>query len=427
MKSMLTFSPNDLVNQMIDQNIKTGYVIQMNGEVYVSHPFFNELKEFIVHSPDNYAHEGIFWEADKATKSLFVAAVHRSNRGAGQGGTRLLQYPTIESIFTDAIRLAKGMTDKNACAGLWWGGGKGVIHPLQHPRTLQGEDRVNVFANYGRFVASLNGIYVCAEDMNTNPEDMRVIHANNRFCTCVPEEIGGSANPSTFTAYGVFKGILAAVHHLEGKNDQRDTNLKGRHVLVQGAGNVGWVVMEQVVEAGGRVTVFDISEVTKAKIRELYTEEQVCIEEDLNTFYALEADVFAPCAIGAILNDETIPILEVKIIAGAANNQLKNPVRHAEMLHQRNILYAPDFIINRMGIVNCANEQYGYLEETILEKVDEVYDFTLEMMKQSAEQNTSPQFIATEMADQLSKINHPIWQHRGAKLLKQYLTANPPA
>ncbi len=426
MKSMLTFSPNELVDQMIDQGIKNGYVIQIDGKVHVSHPSFEELKQFIVNSPDNYEHEGIFWEADEKTKSLFVAAVHRTNRGAGQGGTRLRQYPTMESIFTDAIRLAKGMTDKNACAGLWWGGGKGVIHPLEQPRVLQGDDRTAVFANYGRFIAGLNGIYICAEDMNTNPEDMRVIHANNRFCTCIPEEIGGSANPSTFTGYGVFKGLLATLHHLEGKTDQTDVDLKGRHILVQGAGNVGWVVMEQIVNAGGRVTVFDISDVTKSKIRGLYTKEQVRIEEDLNTFYGLEADIFAPCAIGAILNDETIPNLNVKIVAGAANNQLKDPVRHAEMLHERGILYAPDFIINRMGIVNCANEQYGYLEETILEKVDEVYDFVLETMKKSTDKNTSPQFITMEMADELSKINHPVWNHRGAKLLRQYLKDNPP-
>lgn len=421
MKSLLELTPDELVQQMLEQQIEEGYVVQLNGEIIVSHPFFKSLKSFITESPDNDAHEGVFWRADRATESLYLAAIHRTNRGAAQGGTRLRQYETVENIFTDAIRLAKGMTDKNACAGLWWGGGKSIIHPKTHQRVLEGEERADVFTNFGGFIASLNGLYSCAEDMNTTPEDMRIIHANNRFCTCVPVEIGGSSNPSTMTAYGVFKGLLAGVHHLEGKNDLTDVNLEGRHVLIQGAGNVGWVIMEEVVKAGGTVTVFDINEVTKAKIRAIYPNGEVEIEDDLAAFYALEADVFAPCAIGAILNDETIPTLNVKMVAGAANNQLLDSVRHAQMLHDRGILYLPDFIINRMGIVNCANEQYGYLEETILEKIDELYSFTINLLSESAKKETSPQFAAMELADKLSRINHPIWGHRGAKLIANHL------
>jgi glutamate dehydrogenase/leucine dehydrogenase len=406
---MVTATPSVFIENMLEQGINRGYIINQNGQIKASNSAFQELTNFIASSPDYHQHEGIFWQIDETSKSLYVAAIHRTNRGSGQGGTRMKQYNSIAALFTDAMRLAKGMTDKNACAGLWWGGGKSVIHPSEHPRALQGEDRAHVFASFGRFIASLNGVYVCAEDMNTTPEDMRVIHANNRFCTCVPVEIGGSSNPSAFTARGVFKGLLAGVHFLDGKSENNiDNDLSGKHILIQGAGNVGWVLMEQVVNAGGRVTVFDISETTKQKINTLYSKDQVTIEEDLDTFYGLEADVFAPCAIGAIINDETIPKFKVKMVAGAANNQLKDAIAHAEALHEHGILYLPDFIINRMGIVNCANEQYGYLLDTIEEQIEEVYHFTYNLLTKAKREDISPEFMAMQMAEQLSRVDHPI-------------------
>ncbi len=191
---MIQANPSVFIDAMLGQGITKGYFVFQDGQMQASSPTFQELTNFIGNSPDYHEHEGIFWQIDAESKSLYVAAIHRSNRGAGQGGTRMKQYNTLADLFTDALRLAKGMTDKNACAGLWWGGGKSVIHPSQNPGALQGKERAAVFAEFGRFIASLNGVYVCAEDMNTTPEDMRVIHANNRFCTCVPQEIGGSAN-----------------------------------------------------------------------------------------------------------------------------------------------------------------------------------------------------------------------------------------
>ncbi len=219
--------------------------------------------------------------------------------------------------------------------------------------------------------------------------------------------------------------MLAGIHFLDEKEENsKGTDLSGKHVLVQGAGNVGWVLMESVVEAGGRVTVFDISDATKQKIRATYTTQQVAIEEDLDTFYGIEADVFAPCAIGAILNDDTIPKLRVKMVAGAANNQLKDAVAHAEALHTHGILYLPDFIINRMGIVNCANEQYGYLRDTIEEKIEEVYFATYSLLQKAKKQDISPEFMAMQLAEQLSRVDHPIWGHRGEKLIRQLIKDN---
>lgn len=420
----LQASPDAFIDQMIEANIHKGYVVLLDQQPQTSSDEVMTLNSFITQSPDYQGHEGIFWEIDPETYSLFIAAVHRTHRGAGQGGTRLKQYDTLANIFTDALRLAKGMTDKNACAGLWWGGGKSVIHSRTAPQDLQGAAREAMFAQFGRFIASLNGVYVCAEDMNVSPEDLRIVHAHNRFCTCVPQEIGGSSNPSVFTARGVFMGLLAGIHFLDATEDRSNTDLSGKHVLVQGAGNVGGPLVDLIVQSGGRVTLFDISERTIADFQSRYTPEQVAIERDLEKFYTTPADVFAPCAIGAILNDQTIPNLKVKMVAGAANNQLKDPVEHSEMLHDRGILYVPDFIINRMGIVNCANEQYGYLLDTIEEKILETYDFTYNLLQKAKSNDTSPEFMAMQMAEQLSRVDHPIWGHRGLKLIQQLVDSH---
>jgi leucine dehydrogenase len=253
---------------------------------------------------------------------------------------------------------------------------------------------------------------------------MRVIHANNRFCTCLPVEIGGSSNPSAFTARGVFRGLVAALHFIDGKNDANDTNLTGKHIIVQGAGNVGGRLIEQLIECGAKVTVFELHEATKIALSKKYTAEQLTIHEDGDTLYEIEADVFSPNAIGAIINDVTIPKLNVKIVAGGANNQLADPIKHAADLHNRGILYAPDFILNRMGIVNCGNEPHGYLPEEVQAQADEVYPDVLSLLADSKAKNHSPQFEALELAEKLSKVNHPILGHRGEAIIKRLLKLN---
>ena len=400
MKINLNNSPDEFVQNAIKSGITRGYVVLTGQTPQISNQELADIYNYISNSPDYQGHEGIFWEVDAPTKSLYVAAIHRTNRGAGQGGTRMKHYQTLGALFTDAIRLAKGMTDKNACANLWWGGGKSVIHSNQNPRELQGTERETVFTNFGRFIASLNGAYVCAEDMNTTPEDMRVIHANNRFCTCIPQEIGGSSNPSIFTARGVFMGLVAGVHHLAGKDDKTNIDLSDQHVLVQGAGNVGWSLMEQVVNAGGRVTVFDINENTKQKIRDTFTTEQVTIQEDLNTFYQTEADIFAPCAIGAIINDETIPLLNVKMIAGAANNQLANEVLHGEELRKKGIVYAPDFLINAGGLINVYREIANYDQAEALRRTENIFDTTMSIFEVADQKNITTHEAALHLAQE---------------------------
>ena len=418
LQGLASLSPDAFVAAMLDLGITKGYFTFIDGQFHSSHPDLASLADFVHNSPDYDNHEGLFFQVDETTKCLFLAGVHRSNRGAGHGGTRFKQYKTIEGMFADVMRLSKGMTDKNACAGLWYGGGKAIIYSPNDPRSYKGAAREQIFINYGRFIASLNGLYITAEDMNTSPEDMRVIHANNRFCTCIPHDIGGSSNPSAATARGVFRGLLAAVHYLDGKSNRNDTNLKGKHIIVQGAGNVGGRLIDQLIKCGAKVTVFDLRQDTKEALKAKYPASQLTIHEDGDTLYEIEADVFSPNAIGAILNDATIPKLNVKIVAGGANNQLANPVKHAHDLHNRGILYTPDFIINRMGIVNCANEPYGYLAEEVQRKADEVYPATYSILNDAAEKNISPQFEALDLANRMAKVEHPILGHRGVTIIK---------
>jgi glutamate dehydrogenase/leucine dehydrogenase len=416
-------STDVFVHWLKDNGIHRAYIIYKDGVVKTSHPLLDDFTQYITNSPDYIGHEGIFFEADPDTDSLFVAAVHRTIRGAGQGGTRLKRYDTVHSIFNDAMRLSKGMTEKNSFAQIWWGGGKSVIHPATAPNLIPSEIRTKIFTNFGRFIASLNGLYVCAEDMNTTPEDMRLIHANNRFCTCIPKEIGGSSNPSVATAKGVFNGLLAGVHFLKGIKDPSKVDLRGVHILLEGAGNVGYHVLEQAVAAGAHVTVFDNWAPKREQIRNNFSKDQVTVIENGDDLYDIEADVFSPNAIGATINNNTIPRLKVKLVAGAANNQLQDAVVHANALHERGILYIPDFVINRMGIVNCADEQYGYLASEIDVKLQEVYPSIYDLLEKSKADNISPQFKSLELAESLSRIPHPIWRHRGAKII-DFLIAN---
>lgn len=422
--SLATLSPDEFVAKMLESNITRGYFTFIDGKFHSSHTGLASLADFVQNSPDYNQHEGIFFQVDEPTKCLFLAGVHRSNRGAGHGGTRFKQYKTVEGMFSDVMRLSKGMTDKNACAELWYGGGKAIIYPPNNPRSYEGEAREQIFANYGRFIASLNGLYITAEDMNTSPEDMAVIHANNRFCTCLPVEIGGSSNPSAATARGVFRGLLAAIHFADGKSDENDTDLTGKHIIVQGAGNVGGRLINQLIECGAKVTVFDLRQETKEELVAKYPADQLSIHDDGDSLYGIEADVFSPNAIGAILNDTTIPMLNVKIVAGGANNQLADPVKHAQDLYNRGIVYAPDFIINRMGIVNCANEPHGYLASEVKQKADEVYPATYSILADAKAKNHSSQFEAIDLAEKMSRVDNPILGHRGLAIVKYLMESN---
>lgn len=410
------------ISLLQDSGLQRGYIVNRNGNVTTSSTKLEKIAQTIINLPDYDNHDGIFFQIDKETGAFFLAAIHRTLRGNAQGGTRLIQYNTVDELFTDGLRLSTGMTQKNATAKIWWGGGKSIIYPPKHPAEITGEYRKSIFRNFGLFIASLNGLYVCAEDMNTTPEDMLTIHEVNRHVTCIPTVNGGSSNPSIFTANGVYEGIVAGLNFMDGTKQNFD--LTGKHVIIQGVGNVGMGILQRVVSDGGYVTVTDTNINQLALIKSAYPDGNVVVVESLDKIYDIEADVFSPNAVGATINKDTISRLNVKLVAGAANNQLKIAKIDASRLHDKNILYIPDFVINRMGIVNCANEQYGHLKSEINCKLSEIYPSVIDLLEKSNKDNVSPYFKAVELANELSKEIHPIHGHRGILIIQDLLDRN---
>jgi len=407
-------NPSELIQFLNQHNITEGYFIFRKGKLIPSHPELSEFAEAITKMDDFLNHEGIFFEVYKEQNALLTAFVHNTVRGQAAGGVRLQSYDSIDALFSDGLRLAKGMADKNAVARLWWGGGKGVIY-RDNVFGLDDETRYHIYKSYGLFMSKLNGVYVTAEDMNTRPKDMAVLFSQTRHTTCVPVTYGGSANPSIYTAKGVFGGLKAAAEFKYGKEHP----LKDKIILLQGAGNVGYHVMEQSVDAGAKVFVFELNAATHKRIRKQFSEDQGSLVDSNEKLMAMKGHIFSPNAIGAILNDESIPNLQVDIIAGGANNQLLDSKKHSAALQAKGICYLPDFFINRLGIINCANEQYGYVKSDIDKEVELVYTDSLDLLKKAADKNVSPQKIAAEIATEKMKQAHPIWGHRGPKLVDE--------
>jgi leucine dehydrogenase len=415
-----------------------------HGHVSTSGGIFAELATDVTALADYKAHEGIFIRHDAETNCLFMVFVHSTVRGQGQGGTRLKyrDYEVIGGAIKDGLRLSKGMTDKNSVSQLWWGGGKAVIVPVNQAefdkicakttdangnRVYANKDlRKTLFQNYGKYVASLGGPYIAAEDMNTTPEDMLTILSVCRYVTCLPASVGGSNNPSRWTADGVFQSMRATINHFEGKHD-----MNGMTVAIQGVGNVGGPLAEFILLSGGSLVIFDYDKDACNAIKNYGNgayASKVTIVNTPEEIYAAQCDVFAPCAIGGILSATTIPTLKCKYVVGAANNQLANFDEDYKLLRDRNIVYLPDFYINRMGIINCANEQYGRLEEDLKNECKKIYNDphngTFALLTEAGKQSKTPQEIAIHWAIEWGKVPHPIWGHRGIELIKSYCAHN---
>ncbi len=288
-----------------------------------------------------------------------IIAVHSTVLGPGLGGCRMWNYSSDEEALTDVLRLSRGMTYKAAAAGLNLGGGKAVI--IGDSKADKSEA---LFRAFGRYIDSLGGLYITAEDVGTDMEDMELILTETKWVTGVAPAHGGSGDPSPVTAFGTLQGLMAAV---KWKFDEPD--LDGRSVAVQGLGSVGGHLAGYLLERGAKVFGCDIDheaiDEAEAKGVEIVSPDEI---------FDVDCDVFAPCAMGAILNDDTIPRLRCSIIAGAANNQLQDEDRHAEMLDARNILYAPDFVINAGGLINVYNELLGgYNQERALRMTRGIY------------------------------------------------------
>jgi leucine dehydrogenase len=304
-------------------------------------------------------------------------AIHSTKLGPAVGGTRFWHYANDEAAIKDLLRLARGMTYKNALAGIPFGGGKSIVL-----RSGDDFDREKLFRAHGRFVESFGGSYITAEDVGTSPADMEHVREETAH---VAGLLGKSGDPSPVTARGVFHAMQAAAKHRWGSDD-----LSGRTVTLQGCGHVGYYLAANLHEAGARLIVSDVD---AAKVESVVKEFNAATVEP-EAIYAAEADIFAPCALGGIINDETIPQFKVGIIVGGANNQLLE-ARHGDELQKRGILYAPDYAANAGGMLSGCRELLGWEAWQTAAKLDEIYETVLDIFR-TAEAEGIPTYKAAD-------------------------------
>lgn len=321
---------------------------------------------------------------DRPTGSWVFIALHDDTLGRPTGGTRMRSYGGLAEALEDAQRLAEGMTHKWAAIGLPFGGGKAVIAP---PRPLNSEQRRGLLGRYGRLLASLGGVFATGEDLGTTPDDMTEISRHTRHVMGLRD--GSSIDPGPYTARGVYRGILAALKHLDGQPALGPSpRLSGQTVLVQGLGDVGAPLAELLAAAGARLLLADLD---RARAETLSAELDAGIVAADGVFDT-PCDVFAPCAVGGVINPRTIPLLKCRAVAGSANNQLSEPA-DADRLHRRGILYAPDYLINGGGAL-----AFGLMElrpdlgaDEIFSRVETLGDSLLEVFGEAAGRSESPQ------------------------------------
>ncbi len=329
-------------------------------------------------------HEQVVYCNDPITGLKAIIAVHDTTLGPALGGCRFWNYENENEALSDVLRLSRGMTYKAAVAGLNLGGGKAVI--IGDPKKLKSEA---FFRTFGRFVNSLGGRYITAEDVNINVNDIGHVATETKFCTGLAKA-GGSGDPSPITALGVFSGIRAAVKHKLGKD-----NLSGLKVAVQGAGAVGGFLTGYLREKGAHVYVTDIDE---AKVRAL-VEKHGAEATALEGIHALDVDVYAPCALGGGINSKTIPEIKAPIVAGGANNQLENEDSDGKLVKDAGILYAPDYVINAGGLINVYHEIRGYNAEAARAQSLKIYDTLLEVFEVSDSENVPTQLASNKVAE----------------------------
>lgn len=327
-------------------------------------------------------HEQVLFFHDKEQNFKAIIALHDTSLGRAMGATRLFPYASEEDALRDVLRLSRGMTYKAACANIPVGGGKAVI--IAHPE--QKTDKM--LRAYGRFVDSLQGRFITGQDVNICPEDVHEMRRETRYVVGLTGKAGG---PAPATALGVFLGIQAAVLFQLQKSD-----LNGLRVAVQGLGNVGGKLCEYLHQHGVKLFVTDINNKRAEEIKQLYGATVV----EPEAIYSLDVDLFAPCAMGAILNSETIPSIQASIVAGCANNQLQDDRIHSMMLKSKGILYCPDYVINSGGLINVYHELTFSDEATYLKQIHSIYDTLLEIFTKSQVEDITTQDASKRLAEE---------------------------
>ncbi len=331
---------------------------------------------------EEYDYEQIVYCYDKQSGLKAIIAIHDTTLGPALGGTRMWNYNSEEEALRDVLRLARGMTYKNAAAGLNLGGGKAVI--IGDPKKDKNEA---LFRAFGRYVESLSGRYITAEDVGTTEEDMDTIHVETTFVTGTSS--GGVGDPSPVTALGIYYGMKAAAEEAFGTN-----SLKGRTIAVQGVGHVAYHLCKSLHKEGAHLIVTDINK--DAVNRAIKEFDAQFVEPD--KIYGVDCDIYSPCALGGTINDETIEQLKAKVVAGSANNQLLED-RHGNELFERGIVYAPDYVINSGGVINVADELQGYDRERVMKKVESIYSILQEVFHISKDKNIPTSVAADHLAE----------------------------
>lgn len=330
-------------------------------------------------------YEQIVFCQDKNTGLRAIIAIHNTILGPGLGGTRFYNYNNEQDAITDVLRLSRGMTYKAAVSGLNLGGAKAVI--IGDPRKVKSE---GLMRKFGRFVENLSGKYITAEDVGTTTRDMEYIKMETDHVCGLPQIMGGGGDPSPVTAYGVYLGMKACAQEV-----YKSDSLHGKKVLVEGVGKVGGYLVELLAKEGAKIMVADVSEDAVSRMAREYNATVV----SLNEIHDQDMDIYSPCALGATLNDDSISQLKCAIVAGAANNQLKEEARHGQMLLDKGILYAPDFLINAGGLINVYTELNGYNRDIAYSSTEKIYQLTQEIINIAKEENIPTYAAANKMAE----------------------------
>lgn len=337
-------------------------------------PLFSQLQ--------SYEHEQIVVCSEPSIGLKAIIAIHDTTLGPALGGTRMWNYNSEQEAVRDVLRLSRGMTYKAAISGLNLGGGKAVI--IGDARSQKNE---HLFRAFGRYVDSLGGRYITAEDVGIDVKDMEWVSMETKYVTGTPKSTGGSGDPSPVTAYGVYVGMKAAAKKAYGSD-----SLAGKRIAIQGAGHVSSHLAKFLADEDAELFICDIYE---DKVNAVAAETGATIVE-ADDIYGLDVDIFSPCALGGVVNDETIPQLKCDIIAGAANNVLDQEEKHGNILLENNILYAPDYVINAGGLINVASELEGYNEKRAHNKAARIYDTILDILDYS-EDNNMPTYAASNI------------------------------
>ncbi len=357
---------------------------EVKNRSFFEHSVINKM-------PEN-EHEQVVFCEDNKTGLMAIIAIHNTVLGPSLGGARMWHYKNGLEATRDALRLSKAMTYKASVAGLNLGGGKAVIIDNSIKNKTP-----ELFRRFGKFIESLNGKYITAEDVGTSSNDMKYIKMETNHVTCLPESTGGGGDPSSKTAYGVYMGMKACAKLCFGNKD-----LDSKIIVVQGAGHVGTHLLEWLVKENAKVYISDIDEEKVKEAVKKYNVESVGVNE----VYDMEMDIYSPCALGATVNNNTLNRLKCSVIAGGANNQLADENVDGKMIMEKGIIYAPDFVINAGGLINCYSEVIGYNREYVLNKVENIYFTVLDILKKSKEENTPADLIAKRIAEQ--RINEAI-------------------